>query len=142
MRYSLFYLLIATLYSAAATADYKKPNGEELFDILFSSLSLPLSNEPLCDMTYFSRKNTPITLGHHLATVLSSSFESKNSVTVKTECTRSKHDLENKKIIEVWDCNINVLELNAKKKFISSSITAFAITLDKTKIVPGSLRCT
>lgn len=146
MNKRIFLVLLLAGCSAVASnektaSDKTAPSGEQVFDILFSNLDRRLDQEPLCDVKSATREGKTMTLGEHVATVLSLSHESKNSVTLESSCNPSKHEAESGRIIDIWDCKIEVLEKNTESDFISSSMIAFSTTLDKAVMVKGSLRC-
>lgn len=134
-------LVLSGCSAMAAFDSLPKPTGEEVFDILLANSDLPLDGEPLCEILSATRKDTPITLGQHLATVLSVSYENPNTVQVKTSCTTTKHEDESHGVIDAWDCQLEVLEEDTKGEFISSSMIAFSTGKAKNRLLPGSLRC-
>ena len=134
-------VIFLTGCSTIAVGNTAKPSGEEIFDILFANLHLPIDNEPLCNMKSTTREHESITLGQHLATIFSVSYASDSIITIKSSCGRSKHESKNKEVIDIWDCDIEVLENNRDGEFISSAMIAFSTPLDKTELLPGSLRC-
>lgn len=119
----------------------KPPGGEAVFDILLKNSNLPLKYEPLCNMSSATRGSDDITLGEHLATILSVSYESNNTVALKSSCELSKFEEKTGKAIDAWDCKLEMLETNKAGEFISSAMVAFSISLDKTTMIHGSLRC-
>lgn len=119
----------------------KPPSGEIVFDILLKNSNLPLKNEPLCNMSSATRNSNGITLGEHLATIFSVSYESNNTVALKSSCELSKVEEKTGKVIDAWDCKLEMLETNKAGEFISSAMVAFSISLDKTRMIYGSLRC-
>lgn len=141
MSKPVFLVLLLTGCSAVTSSDKTAPTGEQVFDLLFNHLDRQLDKEPFCNMASATRAGTTLTLGQHLATVLSISHESKNAVTLQSSCAPSKHETESENVIDTWDCKIEVLEKNRENEFISSAMIAFSTTLDKTMMVKGSLRC-
>lgn len=139
-RYIIFSLLIAGCSTATVTSA-EKPTGEEALDLLLMSSSLSLKHEPLCEQESITRKSESLTLGQHLATNLSVSYKTINEVKVKSSCLKSKHDLSDSQTIDVWDCKFEVLESDKNGNFISSSMIAFSADIEKTKVIPGSIRC-
>jgi len=134
--------LLPLLYSCSTVAnDGKPPTGEEMFDILLSIGSIKLSKEPLCHMKSVTRNAEEITLSHHLATVLSTSFNPDTVNTINSSCSKSKNDKANGKLIDIWDCQLEIKESTEKGEFISSSMIAFSVTLDKLNYLNGTLRC-
>ena len=81
-----------------------------------------------------------ITLGQHLATIMSVPYESANHVTIKTSCLPSKDDSSGN-VLNVWDCKLEMNETSENGSFISSAMVAFYISFDKTKFIKGSIRC-
>jgi len=121
--------------------DGSPPDGEEVFRLLLSNANISLKNEPLCNMTSVTKINGEMLLVDHLATVLSTSYLSKNTNTFASSCSKSKHETKDGKIIEIWDCNLQIKESSPDDEFISSSMVAFGISIDKSKFLPGTLRC-
>ncbi len=141
MKYVIILFVIFSTSSVIASEVPKSPSGEEVFDALFNGLGVTLGEEPLCNMESITRKNPKITLGQHLSTILAVSYESKNISTMKSSCQLSKFEGKDGKVLDIWDCKIHINESNENKEFISSSTIAFNMTLDKTKLIKGSLRC-
>ncbi len=141
MKPSLFFIILLVGCSSVTLTSAEKPSGEEIFDLVLRNSSLPLQNEPLCDVKSFTRKGENLTLGEHFSTNLSVSYESNNQVSIISSCSRSKHDLSETDVIEVWDCKLEILETSKKGTFISSSMIAFSSDLEKSKIIEGSIRC-
>ena len=137
-------IFVLTLFlhygSAFALENTKPPSGEQLFDILFKNLNISLNMEPLCDMKSTTRENMDITLGQHLSTILSESYDTDNIVSLKSACSLSKYDNKGA-ITNIWDCKLEMKETDKKGEFISSSMVAFYISLDKSRLINGSLRC-
>lgn len=87
-----------------------------------------------------TRKDPKITLGQHLSTIMAVSYQSKNNSTIKSSCQLSIFEDRDAKVLDIWDCNILMSETNENKDFISGSIIAFNFSLDKSKLLKGSLR--
>ncbi len=121
--------------------DETKPDGQQVFDLLLKASDLPLNNEPLCNMKSVAHQNSSISLGQHLSTVFSLSYETENTLTIKSSCDKSKFETSNKELIDIWDCKVEALEENVNKEFISSAVIAFATDLHKKSVISGSLRC-
>lgn len=136
-----FLALLLAGCSAVALNDKTVPSGEQVFDLLFSHLDRRLDQEPLCDMKSATREGKTLTLGQHVATVLSLSHGNKNAVILQSSCDPSKHEAESGRVVDTWDCKIETLEKNSENEFVSSSTIAFSTPLDKTVIIKGSLRC-
>ena len=141
MKLAIALTVILSGSSAMAACELCKPNGEEVFDILFNSIHLPLDKEPLCNMKSITRGGGSINLGQYLATTLSLSYATKNKVEIKSACGRSKHEADSQEIVEVWDCKVEIFETSQEGEFVSSAMIAFAVDLNKTNILAGSLRC-
>lgn len=138
----IIFLVLPLLFSCSTVAEDKSiPNGEVFYDVLFSIQELILSNEPLCNLTSVTRKNTKITLGNHLSTVLSTSYNTNTKNSISSSCSLSKHENKNKVIVDIWDCKLEVSEKNTKGDFISASMIAFGINTKSMKYQPGTLRC-
>ena len=125
--------MVFTATSVHAQNVEKKPTGEEVFRVLFNHAKVDLAKEPLC--------KADINLGEQLSLDLSVSFESHNQTMIKSFCTPSKFDVSSGKVIDVWDCTVQVNENDKNGEFISSSTTVFSLTKDKHGFVKGSLRC-
>lgn len=134
-------LALSGCSAMAALDSLPKPTGEEVFDILFANSDLSLDGEPLCEMQSATKEKTPISLGQHLATVLSVSYENPNTVQINTSCTATQYEDESHGVMDAWDCQVEVLEEDTKGQFISSSMIAFSTGLAKKQLLPGSLRC-
>jgi len=132
MKY-LFCLIVFAFTSVNAANAQTKPTGEEVFSALFNYGKVELTKEPLC--------KADISLSEQLALNLSVSYESKNKTTIKSFCSPSKFDIPSGKVIDVWDCTVQVNETGNNGEFISSSTTVFSLTKDKHDFVKGSLRC-
>ncbi len=137
MKILLFALPL--LYSCSIVAGNKPPpSGELFYDILSSMRDLKLSEEPLCNLTSVTRNTSDLTFGDHLSTILSTSYTTN---TISSSCLISKHEKENKAIIDIWDCKLEIKETSNKGDFISSSMIAFGINMEKLKYQVGTLRC-
>ncbi len=141
MKLFLLALLALSGCSSTAFSDNRKPTGEDVFDILLKNAELSLSTEPLCDISSATRKKMHITLGEHLATVLSVSHETANKVTMSSSCDKTKFEDDAGSLIDVWDCKVEVHEANPQGQFISSSMIAFSAELEDHNLVRGSVRC-
>ena len=134
-------LIIPLLYSCASIAvDRTPPSGEIIFDILLSIRDIKLNDEPLCRMVSTTRSTDSLTLGNHLSKILSTSYNSSTINTIKTSCALSKHEISNK-IIDIWDCQLQIMETSEAGEFISSSMVAFGINAKSLIYQPGTLRC-
>lgn len=139
---SVFVILLFSLIGCATNAEItEKPSGEVVLQSLLSAGNIELSNEPLCNMSSASLNKPNLLLSDHLATILSTSFESENKTTLTTSCSKSKHDLTESKVIDVWDCMLVVNENNLKSEFITSSTVAFSLSKDNYSLIHHSLRC-
>jgi len=134
-------LVIPLLYSCASIAiDKTPPNGEAVYDILLNIRDIRLNNEPLCRMVSTTRNTDNLTFGNHLSTILSSSYNSSTTNTIKSSCALSKHE-KNNEIIDIWDCKLEILETSKEGEFISSSMIAFGVNTKSLTYQPGTLRC-
>ncbi|HEY5603111.1 MAG TPA: hypothetical protein VIM41_08395 [Gammaproteobacteria bacterium] len=140
MKKLLTFIILLHGCSVFAVDNPQPPSGEAVFDILLNNSNRPLSKEPLCNMKSGTRKNVDVTLGQHLATLLSVSYETKNIVSLTSSCALSKHD-NSGVIVDAWDCKLEMNETNASGEFISSAMVAFTLSVDKSKFINGSLRC-
>jgi len=141
MNKLIFVIFLLQACASVVHADTKPPTGEELFDLLLKNSALPLGKEPLCQQRSVTRKKSEITLGEHLATILSVSYQTKNTVQLKSSCLLSKYAAKAGTASDVWDCSLEMKESDAKGEFISSAMMAFYVTLDGAAIVRGGIRC-
>lgn len=118
-----------------------KPTGEIALQSLLNAGDIVLSNEPLCNMSSASMDKPNLVLSDHLATILSTSFESKTQTILTSSCSESKHDLTESKVIEVWDCRIGINENNPAGEFITSSTVLFSLSIVDYSLIHNSLRC-
>ncbi len=140
MKILLF--MLPLLYSCSTIANNKTPpSGELFYDVLLSMTDVKLSNEPLCNLTSVSRNTSELTFGNHLSTILSVSYKTNSTNTISSSCSISKHEKENKTVVDIWDCKLELKETNSKGNFISSSMVAFGINTDNLKYQAGTLRC-
>ncbi len=137
-------LIVALLYLFGCSINAQsnqKPTGELVLASLFESADIKLSKEPMCNMVSASMNKSSLRLRDHLATALSSSFESKNKTTISTTCNESKHELKKGKLMDVWDCTLLINEMTPDEGFISSSTITFSLNKHNLKFVKKSLRC-
>ena len=134
-------MTILFLQGFAAAADTDTPTGEQVLDALFANTALNLAKEPDCKQFSASRNTDQVTLGEHLATILSVSYQSKNKVSVATHCAASKYEAKPGQVIDVWDCALEMKETNPTGNFISSAMVSFYLTKDKHYLIPGGIRC-
>lgn len=121
-------------FSLAACAADMRPTGEEVFGALLANDDIDLAMEPLC--------KADIRLHQQLALSLSVSHESRNTTRIMSSCEPSKFESRPDQVIDIWDCEIRIIETDPKDEFISSSAYRFGITKDKQhRFVEGSLRC-
>lgn len=141
MKYIGMIILLTLVCCASNAASLKKPTGEVVLQALLNAGDIELSNEPLCNMSSASLNKPNLLLSDHLATILSTSFESENKTTLTTACSESKHDLTESKVIEVWDCRLGINENNPAGEFITSSTVLFSLSIDDYSLIHNSLRC-
>ena len=132
MKYLSLFLLLAGCSAHAANIQ-SKPRGDEIFHVLLKNGDIKLINEPLC--------KADINLTEQLSLALSVSYESENKTIIKSFCNPSKFDYPSGKVIDVWDCTVQINENNKNNEFISSSTFVFSLTKDKNEFIKGSLRC-
>lgn len=132
MKYFML-VLVLTGCTANAANLATPPRGEEVFNALLKNSDINLANEPLCkaDMKF----------NEHLSLALSVSYESGNKTMLKSSCAPSKHDSPSGKVINVWDCTIQINENNQNDEFVSSSTIVFSLSPDTKEFIKGSLRC-
>ena len=130
----LIFLLLAVIFShtLAAQSD-KEPSGEQVFIALLGNSNLNLNGEPLC------KQNSK--LYQLLASALSLSFDEKNVTTVKSYCSKSKSEIGQGKVVDAWDCSLEIVEKNTKGEFNAGSLFKFDLTFDRKRFIKGSLRC-
>lgn len=141
MKSLIVILTLLTGCSAIAADTSKPPTGEEVFDAIFSSTKIDLSQEPLCNTGSATRNKNTITLGEHISTILSLSYENENLVSIKSSCELSKTEPSKGKIVDAWDCKLQINESNTDGEFISSATIAFDLSIDKEAILKKTLRC-
>ncbi|MCI0504762.1 MAG: hypothetical protein L0Z73_01490 [Gammaproteobacteria bacterium] len=134
-------VVILLVQSCAVVAGTAAPTGEQVLDALFNNTTLNLNQEPDCKQFSATRNTDQVTLGQHLATILSVSYQSKNKVTLATNCTVSKYQVNKGKVIDVWDCALEMKETNPAGEFISSAMVGFYLTKDKFSLIKGGIRC-
>lgn len=144
MKYFLW--ITFTLFGCASIAETPtktsaKPSGEQVLSSLFEAFDRNLSEEPLCSMGSISDPKSPYRLKNHLSVIFSTSYESKNSTSIETTCSASKHEKPNGKTIDIWDCKLTVNEATKTGEFISASTIAFGLKKTNLRFMPQSLRC-
>jgi len=135
------FLVLFLLQGCAAIAGTKPPTGEQVLDELFKNTSLALSQEPDCKQFSATRNTSEVTLGQHLATILSVSYQSNNIVSLSSSCSDSKYEASNAKLIDVWDCKFEMKESNPGGEFISSALVSFYLSKDTLSLIKGGIRC-
>lgn len=74
-----------------------------------------------------------------MANNLSASHATANDATIKSKCEPAQWE-DAGKVVDVWDCDLRVLETNPEGELISSTGIRFAIPRDGEKrIIRGSL---
>ncbi len=141
IKYTGIILLFCFVGCAVNAEMFNKPTGEVVLQSLLNTGDIVLSNEPLCDMSSASMNKQDLMLSDHLATILSTSFESKNQTILTSSCSESKHDLTDSKVIDVWDCRLGINENNPAGEFITSSTVLFSLSIDDYSLIHNSLRC-
>ena len=139
MRLCVF--LAVSLCGCATTVQSEHPpTGKQLFLALIESSNILLSGEPLCNMNSLGSGKKQLQLKDHFATVMSSSYDNHNTVTVESSCSKSKHDSRDA-VIDIWDCNVVFNELSAEGGFVSSSSISISLDRDSYEYIAPSLRC-
>jgi hypothetical protein len=135
-------ILITFLFFGCSTTaeQLTAPTGVEVFAALLSDGGLDLSSEPLCEFTPNFIGVSSTTLHDRLSLIFSMSFHSTNQNTVSSSCSMSKYEIKGN-IIDIWDCRLELKETSPDGEFISSSMTAFGLSLMEKKLVHGTLRC-
>lgn len=131
------FVLVILLSGCASYA--AQPQGNDVIRLLFENAELSLSSEPLCSMV--DAQGQTLKFKEYLSQVLSVAYENTHQVSIKTFCSESKQELDNHKIIDIWDCRLEVLESNSNGDFISSSNIAMGVSKQTMQFIPGSLRC-
>jgi len=135
-------LVVSFLYGCSTVAGNKTPlSGELFYDVLLSMRDIKLSKEPLCNLSSVTRNTSELTFGNHLSTILSTTYSTNTSNKISSSCSISKFEKENKVIIDIWDCKLEIKEISNKGDFISSSMIAFGINAEKLEYQTGTLRC-
>lgn len=119
----------------------KKLSGVDLFDILLKNLNHPLKNEPLCQPpeTVTDQKN--YTLADQLSLLLATGHYKDTSAKLESICTAGTFEQPSGGLVDVWDCQITIVETHANDEFVSSSTIAVAISNSQKQMMAGSLRC-
>ncbi|WNO09483.1 hypothetical protein [Teredinibacter sp. KSP-S5-2] len=117
------------------------PSGEAVFASLLANMSYSLKDEPLCQVTSASQPDMALTLGQHLATAFSLSYQSTNSLSVSSQCNLSKYETKNGQVKDMWDCSLNLVEHTPAKEFVSNSNIAFGLDLKTLSLIPNTIRC-
>lgn len=141
MKRLLVMVLMVCGCSAQAVDHSTAPSGEAMFDALLNASQVVLNSEPLCDMKSATRPTAQITLGQHLATVLSMSYGNTNATQIASSCGKSFHAGQDGKPLGIWDCKMELMEVDANGKFVSAAMIAFGLSMDRHTLIPGTLRC-
>jgi len=139
-----FILFLITGCSVNAHQDYARPSkdfnppaGTDVFKALLSNADLNLKDEPLCDLDPEGTN-----LSDQLADSLSLNYgNSKQNLDITSSCTISKFELTDEKVIDIWDCGVNITLNNKEHEYIANSSYKFGLTLIEFEFVKGSLRC-
>lgn len=126
-------LLLLMAWTTHAAEPSGQPRGEQVFHALLKNGNVDLATEPLC--------KADIKLYERIALALSVSYENYNRTIIKSRCAPSKHEMSAGKVVDVWDCTVQVNESNKKGRFVSSSTLVFSLTLEDKEFIKGSLRC-
>jgi len=129
----LLLILLLSGCSVAVIGETRPPSGEEAFSIFLSKASLSLEDEPLC--------KADIKLYQQLALSLSVSHETNNTIKIASSCAPSKFENAENKVVDIWDCKIQISEENPEGEFVSNSTYVFGVSWDRSEYVEGSLRC-
>ncbi|WP_036508158.1 hypothetical protein, partial [Nitrincola nitratireducens] len=62
------------------------------------------------------------------------------SAKLESICTASMFEQPSGGLVDVWDCQITIVETHANNEFVSSSTIAVAISNSQKKMMVGSLR--
>lgn len=133
MKRLLILTVIISSCSSYASKNVSSPTGEEVFNVLFKSSNFDLKEEPLCSADY--------TIAEYMSLILSTSYNNKNTSKITSSCSLSKFDSSDNTVLGVWDCNVQVNETNQEFGFISSASIKFSMSLNKTRLLKGSIRC-
>ena len=114
--------------------DFVHPAGADVFNAVLSNSSLRLKGEYFCN-------DEDISLSDHFSRALSSSYETDVNVTIKSSCNLSKFDITDSKVIDIWDCNINIIEENSDIEYFANTSYTFGLSIKEFDFVKGSLRC-
>jgi len=148
MKIFLCLIFIVTSYAACATEqdiysenNAKKLSGIDLFGILIKHSDYPLKDEPLClpPETVIDQEN--YTLADQLSLLLATGHYKDTSAKLESMCTAGKFEQSSGELVDVWDCQITIVETNANDEFVSSSTIALAISNSQKQMMSGSLRC-
>lgn len=138
---SFILIFIGGYSNASHSAPGTPPNGKTLFHLVFEKTSHSLASEGLCQVISENGSGKTLTLGEQLANAFSSAHDPETRSFVSSQCHPSKHETAFGKTINIWDCSITILENSIQGGFISSATVAFAVSINHSKILPGTIRC-
>lgn len=117
----------------------KPPSGVHIVQILLENQSLPLKGTD-CESSGLAEDKR--TLQHRLALTLGSEIDDpRHDHTLSAKCRADRFELPSGTGIDIWNCNLGLVEESRKGEFIASSHIDFGIKRDTWELVPGTLRC-
>lgn len=145
-----FLCLVLTVISCVAFATEQNTapddsanalSGIDLFTILLKHSDYSLINEPLCPPPATLVDPENYKLADQLSLLLATGHYSDTYAQLESICTTGKFEQPSGELVDVWDCQITIVETNANNEFVSSSTIALAISHAQKQMMAKSLRC-
>ncbi len=127
--------------SVSLAHDVTPPTGGEVFRLLFENAGMDLKSEENCLMPTKDHVSEKELLSDYLSDIFSLSYNSERNLSISSSCTASKYETSADGVQAMWDCQFEMNETDDSGEFVSSSMLAFGISLDKSKILKNTLRC-
>ncbi len=141
MRYGFVAAVVLSCVIGCAHGEQEKPSGVEMFDALFRSIDYPLARESRCQMTTTPGNDRELLLRDYVLLMLSMTYENERNVSLSSKCSSAKSEEGSDGIIDVWDCELNLVEYDHSGEFLTSATIMFAVPKEGSDVLPGSLRC-
>ncbi|WP_417581239.1 hypothetical protein [Nitrincola sp.] len=143
--YLIFIVASCTISAADRSIDSESNastlSGKALFRTLLKNSNHSLQDELLCQPPITAEDPKSYTLGDQLSLLLAMGHYDETSAKLDSTCSIDIFETPSGETVDVWDCQITVVETNTESEFVSSSILAVAISRPQKIMVPGSLRC-
>lgn len=127
--------------SASHAHDETPPSGDEVFRLLFENAGMSLKSEENCLMPTKAHVGEKELLSDYLSGIFALSYNAERTLSISSSCSASKYETSTDGVQAMWDCQFEMNETNSSREFVSSSMLAFGISLDKSKILKNTLRC-